>query len=457
MSFDFIVRSKCVVTPEATIDAGIAIRGETIVGILPSDQIRSGDRVVDAGDAMVLPGLVDTHIHINEPGRTEWEGFETATRAAAAGGVTTLVDMPLNSSPVTTTADALDTKVRAARGRIWVDCGFWGGLIPSNAGSIGSLLDAGVVGVKAFLVDSGIDEFPMASEEVLRKAMPILARYQLPLLVHAEETLAGGTPARMPDDARRYQTYLASRPPEMELNAARRMVRLGREFGCPVHVVHLSAAGVLAESNRARSQGLRVTVETCPHYLLLAAEEIPDGRTEFKCAPPIRERENRERLWRALGEGAIDMVVSDHSPCTPALKLTDSGDFLRAWGGISSIQFGLSLLWTNARRRGFSIQDVSRWMSAAPARLAGFANRKGVIAPGYDADLVVIDPDAGFTLEPGMIQYRHPLTPYLGQRLEGRVQMTFLRGRKVYEGGHFFGPPPGQTLLRPSPPMNLQV
>jgi len=308
------------------------------------------------------------------------------------------------------------------------------------------------VGVKAFLVDSGIDEFPMASEEVLRKAMPILARYRLPLLVHAEEKLAGDTPPRVPDDARRYQTYLASRPAEMELNAARRMVRLGREFGCPVHVVHLSAAGVLAESNRARSQGLRFTVETCPHYLLLAAEEIPDGRTEFKCAPPIRERENRERLWRALGEGAIDMVVSDHSPCTPALKLTDSGDFLRAWGGISSIQFGLSLLWTNARRRGFSIQDVSRWMSAAPARLAGFANRKGVIAPGYDADLVVMDPDAGFTLERGMVQHRHPLTPYLGQRLEGRVQMTLLRGRKIYEDGKFLGSPAGQTLLRSPPP-----
>jgi allantoinase len=311
----------------------------------------------------------------------------------------------LNSNPVTTTASALQIKTQAAKGRLFVDCGFWGGLIPGNAAGLDELLDAGVAGVKA------------------------------------NDSLSGA-------DSRRYATYLASRPPAMEVEAVRRMVRLSRELKCPVHIVHLSAAAALEHASQARQEGLPFSLETCPHYLTLSAEEIGDGRTEFKCAPPIREKSNQERLWRGLREGIIDAVVSDHSPCSPALKLSETGDFLKAWGGVSSLQFGLSLIWTQAQRRGFGLEELARWMSAAPAKLAGLQGRKGSIAPGQDADLVVWNPEEEFTLSREMIQHRHRLTPYLGRKLRGVVKMTFLRGRKVYERGTVIGPPAGETLLR---------
>jgi len=301
--------------------------------------------------------------------------------------------------------------------------------------------------VKAFLIHSGIDDFPMATEDELRKGMPILARAGLPLLVHAEiET--SDTASNSVGDPRRYSTYLASRPSQMEVEAVSRMVRLCREFRCPVHVVHLSAAEALQDASRARKEGLPVSLETCPHYLTLAAEDIPDGRTEFKCAPPIREKSNREALWQGLREGTIDAIVSDHSPCAPALKLPQAGDFVKAWGGVSSLQFGLSLIWTEAQKRGFGLEHLTKWMSAAPARLAGFEKLKGIIAPGYDADLVVWNPEAQFTLTPEMIHHRHAVTPYLGRSLRGLVEMTYLRGRKVYERGTFLGPPSGRPLLR---------
>lgn len=444
---DFILRSRRVVTPQGKIDAGVAIKGETIAAVVAPEQIPSGCPLVDVGTAVVSPGLIDTHVHVNEPGRTDWEGFETATRAAAAGGITTIVDMPLNSQPVTTTAAALETKVQATSGKLWVDCGFWGGLVPSNAESLGGLLDAGVAGVKAFLIHSGIDDFPMAGEVDLRRGMPLLARRRLPLLVHAEVALPDDVPGRL-GEPRRYSTYLASRPPRMELEAVERMVRLCRELRCPVHVVHLSAAGALEATSRARAEGLPFSVETCPHYLTLAAEEVPDGRTEFKCAPPIREKSNQEKLWEGLAAGRIDSVVSDHSPCLPALKLLDAGDFVNAWGGVSSLQFALSLVWTAAQRRGFGPEQLAGWMSAAPARLAGFERCKGSIAPGQDADLVVWDPEAQFTLFSEMIHHRHPVTPYLGRSLRGVVEMTFLRGRMIYDRGEYPGAPSGQPLLR---------
>lgn len=447
MSFDWVVRSRRVLTPQGMRDAGVAIEGEKIAAILEADQIPPGSPQLDAGNWVVMPGLVDTHAHINEPGRTEWEGFETATRAAAAGGITTLVDMPLNSVPVTTSVEALEAKLRAAAGRIWVDCGFWGGLVPGNAQSLQPLLEAGVAGIKAFLVHSGIDDFPRVAEKELRQAMPALARSGLPLLVHAEVDLPGSAHAPTRDDPRSYATYLASRPPEMEVEAVRQMIGLCRELGTPVHVVHLSSARVLNDAIRARSEGLPLSLETCPHYLILAAEDVPQGKTEFKCAPPIRERENRELLWKALGEGHIDLVVSDHSPCPPALKLPEVGNFLTAWGGISSLQFGLPMVWTHARKRGFSIAQLSKWMSAAPARLAGLTG-KGGIAPGGDADLVIWDPDEGFTLEAQMIHHRHPVTPYLRHSFQGVVKATFLRGQKIYEGGRFLGTPSGRAVLR---------
>ncbi|HEX9507959.1 MAG TPA: allantoinase AllB [Myxococcales bacterium] len=448
MNFDFVVRSRRVLTPQGMRDAGVAIDGEKIAGILHPDQIPSGSPQLDAGNSVVMPGLVDSHAHINEPGRTEWEGFETATRAAAAGGITTLVDMPLNSIPVTTSVEALEVKMCAAAGRIWVDCGFWGGLVPGNAKSLQPLLEAGVAGIKAFLVHSGIDDFPKVAEKELRQAMPVLTRSGLPLLVHAEIDLSQSSQAPPRGDPRSYATYLASRPPEMEVEAVRQMIGLCRELRTPVHVVHLSSARVLNDAIRARSEGLPLTLETCPHYLILAAEDVPQGKTEFKCAPPIREKENRDLLWKALDEGHIDLVVSDHSPCLPALKLPEVGNFLTAWGGISSLQFGLPMVWTHARKRGFSIAQLSKWMCAAPAHLAGLTGRKGAIAAGHDADLVIWNPEKGFTLEAQMIHHRHPVTPYLGHSLQGVVKMTFLRGRKIYEEGNFLGPPSGRAVLR---------
>jgi allantoinase len=390
--------------------------------------------VIDVGHLVVSPGLVDCHVHVNEPGRTEWEGFETATRAAAAGGVTTLVDMPLNCVPVTTTANALERKRRACAGKLHADVGYWGGVVPDNVAALPGLAEAGVLGCKAFLVHSGIDEFPNTTEADLRRAMPVLRAHGLPLLAHAELDL--GAPPQI-GDVRAYDGYLRSRPPEWEEQAIRLLVRLCRETGCAVHVVHLSAAASLPTLRAAKAEGLPITVETCPHYLCLEAEAIPDGATHFKCAPPIRDHANREALWRGLLEGVIDFVISDHSPCAPALKLPERGDFHAAWGGISSLQLGLAAIWTEARRRGVGVAALAAWMSARPAKLAGLGARKGRIAPGLDADLVVWDPDEPHSVEASELLFRHKISPYVGRVLVGRVKMTLLRGRAVYDGaGH---------------------
>ena len=391
-----------------------------------------------AADEVLLPGLTDTHVHVNEPGRTLWEGFASATRAAAAGGITTIIDMPLNSIPPTTDPAALHAKRESARGQVYVDVGFWGGAVPGNADQLGALDEAGVFGFKCFLADSGVPEFPPLDEAGLDRALRVTAAFKSLLIVHAEDaaTIAG---APRPEGTA-YASFLRSRPPAAETAAIARVIRLARETGGRVHVLHLSGAEALGMIAAARREGLPLTVETCPHYLAFAAEEIPDGATEFKCCPPIRERANRERLWAALGAGVIDCVVSDHSPCPPELKMRELGQFAAAWGGISSVQVALPVVWTQARARGYHLADVIRWMASGPARLAGLPG-KGQIAPGCDADLVAFAPDETFIVDPGRLYHRHRLTPYAGMSLSGVVRRTWLRGVPVT------GERPGGRLL----------
>jgi allantoinase len=448
---ELIVRGKRVVTPEGERAAAIHIRGGAIAAVAEFGDVPSGVPVHEAGELVVMPGLVDTHVHINEPGRTEWEGFSTATRAAAAGGVTTLVEMPLNSIPATTTAAAYREKLAAAAGKLWVDTGFWGGMVPGNAAEIRPLWDAGVFGFKCFLVPSGVEEFKNVTEADLRASLPELAACDEPLLVHAElprpienatARLAKGASARL------YATWLASRPRESENEAIALLLRLSREFKVRMHVVHLSSSDAVVPLRQAKAEGVRVSVETCPHYLTFAAEEIGEGATEFKCAPPIRERENRDRLWAALGDGTIDMIASDHSPCPSAMKLQEEGDFLRAWGGIASLQLALPAVWTEAHSRGYAVTRLGKWLCHEPARLAGLGGKKGAIAPGYDADLVVWNAGAKFRVEPAALHHRHKLTPYAGRELRGAVETTFLRGRKIYEHGEFPAGPIGHVLQR---------
>ncbi|AHG89678.1 allantoinase [Gemmatirosa kalamazoonensis] len=423
------LRSRRVVTAKGVHAASVHVVDGRIVSVSTWDDA-SAD-VIDVGDDVVMPGLVDTHVHVNEPGRTEWEGFATATRAAAAGGVTTILDMPLNAVPATTTAAALEAKRDAARGNTAVHVEYIGGVVPGNAGELEGLRDAGVRAFKCFLSPSGVDEFGHVTEADLREAFPVLQSLGLPLMVHAEdpacllEAPAGGS--------RRYLDWLASRPAQAERSAITMLVRLMERWPTPVHVVHLSSAGSLGIVADARARGLPLTVETCPHYLTFAAEEIPDGATEYKCAPPIRRTTERDALWEALLDGEIDLVASDHSPCPPAMKGSD-GDFFAAWGGIASLQLGLSAVWTGARARGVGVERLTEWMSAAPARLAGLHDRKGRIAPGYDADLVMWDPDASFVVDAARLHHRHPVTPYAGRELFGVVRRTYVGGRIVYDG-----------------------
>ncbi|TBR21063.1 allantoinase AllB [bacterium] len=440
----FALKSRRVATPEGLGRAVVVVSGGAVAAVLPYDAAPEGLELRDLGDLALLPGLVDTHAHVNEPGRAEWEGFETATRAAAAGGITTVVDMPLNSIPATTTKEALLAKRAAADGRCAVDYGFWGGVVPGNAGELAPMAAEGALGFKCFLVPSGVDEFPHVREADLKAAMPVLAKLGLPLLVHAE--LEG--PCGPAGPWRRYAGYLASRPRDWEDRAVRLMVRLCRETGCRVHIVHLSSSGALAEVAAAKKEGLPFTVETCPHYLTFCAEDIEDGQTPFKCAPPIREAENREKLWDALRSGLIDMVVSDHSPCTPALKDLEGGDFQKAWGGIAGLQFSLSAVWTGMKARGLGLGELAHLMSRTPAHFAGLAARKGGLAFGKDADLVVFDPEATLTPQPFGVLHRHPVTPYCGRPLSGAVRTTYLRGVPVYDGGTFPGGPSGRPAVR---------
>ena len=447
---DLILRSRRVVLPDGVRPASVLVRGGVIARVGEHGDAAEGAEVVDAGDAVVMPGLVDTHVHVNEPGRTEWEGFETATRAAAAGGVTTLVDMPLNSVPATTSVAGLRAKLAAAEGRCSVDVGFWGGVVPGNADQLRPLWEAGVLGFKCFLSPSGVDEFGHVGEAELRAAMPVLAALGAPLLVHAESpaVLERAAAACAGLDGRRYASYLRSRPPEAEVEAIDLLIRLSREYGTRVHVVHLASTDPLPLLRAARDEGLPVTVESCPHYLHFAAEEIGDGATAWKCAPPIRGRDTRDGLWQALRAGDVDLIASDHSPCPPGMKGADAGDFFAAWGGIASLQLGLPVVWTAARRRGFGPEHVARWMARAPARLAGLGGRKGAIAAGADADLVVWDPDAELRVDARALEHRHAVTPYAGSVFSGVVLRTYVRGTPVHDRGQFAAPPAGRLLLR---------
>lgn len=442
----FAIRSRRVTTPEGLRPAAVVVRGGRIARVEAWEAVPD-EEVLDAGDSVLMPGVVDLHVHADDPGRAEWEGFEHATRAAAAGGVTAFVDMPLNSVPPTTSRAGLAAKRAAADGRLAVDVGLWGGLVPENAppagelaaddGEVAALWREGVLGFKAFLAPSGVDEFPAVGEDELRRALPLLARLGAPLLVHAELParldLAWGEAA---DDARcrSYAAWLASRPPAAEAAAIALVAAIAGEVGARVHVVHVSSAEGVEAVRRARQRGLAISAETCPHYLVGCAEEIADGATAWKCAPPVREARHREALWRALAGGDLDLVASDHSPSPPAGKLLDRGDFARAWGGIASLQLLLPLTWTEARRRGFGLERLAEWLCAAPARTAGLAGRKGAIAPGHDADLVVWDPDARFTVAPDRLYHRHPVCPYAGRELAGVVRRTFVRGVEVFDG-----------------------
>jgi len=428
LSSTLTLRSSRVVLPDGIRPAAVRVENGRIAAIRAPQDVPQGEEVVDVGASVIMPGLVDTHVHINEPGRTQWEGFETATRAAAAGGITTLVDMPLNSIPATTSVAALEMKRAAAAGKCAVDVHFWGGVVPGMTDSLRSLYHAGALGFKCFLVPSGVDEFPHVTEADLRQAMPVLAELGVVLLVHAElpEELRGAR-----GNPRQYPAYLASRPRKAEDAAIDLMVDLCREFRTPVHIVHLSSSDALPSIEQARQEGLPLTVETCPHYLFFEAESIPVGATEYKCAPPIREAENRERLWAALGTGLIDMVVTDHSPCVPEMKQAASGDFMKAWGGIASLECSLSAVWTAARKRGYGIDRVAQWMSERPARLAGLDGRKGRIAVGYDADLVVWDPEGRWLCRAARLRQRHKITPYDGMELDGVIQAVYSHGQQV--------------------------
>ncbi|MFD7640559.1 allantoinase AllB [Kitasatospora sp. NPDC059795] len=444
-----VFRSRRVALPDGEWPADVLVRAGRIAQVAAYGALEAGGEreLTDLGSLALLPGLVDTHVHVNEPGRTEWEGFASATRAAAAGGVTTIVDMPLNSVPPTTSSGGLAVKRKAAEGRVWVDVGFWGGAVPGNTGELELLYRDGVFGFKSFLAPSGVEEFPhLADPAELTAALTEQARIGALAIVHAEDPAVLDAAPHVP--GRRYRDFLASRPDEAESAAVAALLECARRTGARVHLLHVSSATVLPLLRRARADGVRVTAETCPHYLTFLAEQVPDGETEFKCCPPIRGAANRELLWQALADGEFAAVVSDHSPSTAALKLGrrtgGSGDFAAAWGGIASLQVGLPAVWSEARGRGHSLADVVRWMAAGPADLVGLTGTKGAVAAGCDADLVAFDPDAEFTVRPEGLHHKNPVTPYAGRTLTGQVRRTWLRGRPVELGGE----PSGRLLVR---------
>lgn len=423
------LRARRAVIDGAEQSVTVGLDGGRIAWLAAYDDQVPAQQVLElAGDEVLLPGLVDTHVHVNEPGRTEWEGFASATRAAAAGGVTTIVDMPLNSIPPTTTLAGLEAKLKAARGQAFIDVGFWGGAVPGNLPDLAPLHEAGVFGFKCFTLDSGVEEFPPLDQAELAAAMAETARLDSLLIVHAEDhaVIDHATPAH----GEHYDGFLHSRPREAENLAIAQVIEQAARTGGRAHVLHLSSSDALPLIRSARAEGVRLTVETCPHYLSFIAEDVPDGATEFKCCPPIREGANRELLWAALAEGTIDLVVTDHSPCTPELKRFDTGDFGEAWGGIASLQVGLPAVWTAARDRGHSLAEVVGWMARATADFVGLADR-GRIAVGAAADLVVFAPDEEFTVEVARLQHKNPVSAYAGRTLSGVVRQTWLAGTPV--------------------------
>jgi allantoinase len=441
IEYDTVFRARRLVTAAGEDSGCVGVAGGRIAALSPLQAGLEGRRVVEFGDDVVLlPGLVDSHVHVNEPGRTEWEGFATATRAAASGGVTTILDMPLNSIPPTVDLAALEIKRKSAEGQCVVDVGFWGGAIPGNLGELRGLHDAGVFGFKCFLLHSGVDEFPPLHPADLDVYLETLRGFGGLLIVHAEDSSAiDQAPSA---HGARYLDFLSSRPRAAENLAIGQVIQAARRTGAPVHILHLSSSDALPMIASARREGVRITAETCPHYLALSAEEIPDGATQFKCCPPVREAANRELLWRGLADGTIDCIVSDHSPCTPELKRLDVGDFGLAWGGISSLEVGLPVVWTEARRRGFALADVVRWMAEGPAQLVGL-QRKGRIALGCNADLCVFAPDETFVVDPERLHHKHSITPYGGRSLTGVVRSSWLRGEELTDDE-----PRGRLLTR---------
>jgi allantoinase len=439
MATGLAISAARVITPDGERSATILIRGGVIVAL--TDRPPAGiAQVVIPDDRVLLPGLVDSHVHVNEPGRTEWEGFATATAAAAAGGVTTIVDMPLNSIPATVDVPALEVKQASTKGKLAVDVAFWAGAVPGNADELRPLHDAGVVGFKCFLLPSGVDEFAPLDPAGVRTAMKRIKDFDGLLIAHAEDaTVIDKAPQAR---GRHYADFVASRPAAAEVSAIEALFEQTSATGCRTHVVHLSSAESLPLIRAAKAAGLPVTVETCPHYLTLRAEDVPDGATQFKCCPPIRDDANREQLWAGLVDGTLDMVVSDHSPCTVDAKCLDTGDFGAAWGGIASVQLGLPAIWTEAADRGIPLTDVVRWMATAPAALTGLADR-GAIAAGQHADLCVFAPDERFVVDPARLRHRHPISPYARRELRGVVEQTWLHGVPIRDGqrrGRLVGP-----------------
>ncbi len=432
---DLVLRGQRVLLAEGLRPAALHIADGKIVAVTAYEAWGDADRIIDAGDKLVTPGLVDSHVHINEPGRTEWEGFRTATEAAAAGGITTVVDMPLNCIPATTTRKAAELKLEALRDQLHVDVAFWGGVVPGNVDELKGLADFGVPGAKCFLCPSGVDEFPHVQRQHLDAALPILRDLGLTLLVHAEVPgpLDRAELEVAHQDPRAYQTYLRSRPNAAEDEAVALIIELAKKHKAPAHIVHLSSASALPLLRTAQAEGVPISAETCLHYLAFAAEDVPDGATTYKCAPPIRERANQQRLWAGLEDGALGMVVSDHSPCTPQLKHPETGNFLAAWGGIASLQLGLSVLWTLSQQRGHDVARMFTWNAEGPARLTGLDKRKGKLAAGFDADVVIWDDTAQFTVEAAALRHKHKVTPYAGRTLQGVVHQTWVGGKLAYD------------------------
>ncbi|MGB3949086.1 MAG: allantoinase AllB [Bacteroidia bacterium] len=442
----FGIHSINVLTENGLKDATLIIENG-IISDIKDGKIDADFVVEELHDLVVMPGIIDSHVHINEPGRTEWEGFETITKAAVAGGITTLVDMPLNSSPVTTTVATFQQKLDATVGKLYCNCAFWGGVVPDNINELEALIKSGVLGIKAFLTHSGIDEFPNVTLSDLKAAMPILAKYNVPLLAHAEIDEMHDGIIQFEKNPTNYKAYLNSRPKEWEDNAVDLLIALCEEFKSPIHIVHLSSANNIEKIAAAKAKGLPLTVETCPQYLYFNAEDIPNASTLFKCAPPIREQENNQKLWDALKNGTIDFIVTDHSPATPELKKIESGNLKEAWGGIASIQFSLPVVWTKAKEKGFKVSEMAQLMSNAVARFIG-QNKKGALKVGYDADIVVWNPNEQFIVQKENILYRHKISPYVGEKLYGVVKQTYVGGKKVYENGNFLSLPQGNLIIQ---------
>jgi allantoinase len=447
MKVDLAIKSKNILTPSGMMDGYVLISDGKISDVVTAIPSEINFDVDDVGESVVMPGVIDPHVHINEPGRTDWEGFNTATRAAAAGGVTTLIEMPLNASPVTTTKNNFQLKLDATKNQLHVNCGFWGGVVPDNYNDLEELLQSGVFGLKAFLTHSGIDEFPNTTNEHLHKALLLLKKYNKPLLVHCELDALHSGLKLLEDNPDSYVAYMKSRPPIWEDNAIKRMIVLCRETGARVHIVHLSSANTLDLIRKAKEEGLPLTVETAQHYLFFTAEKIPDGGTEYKCAPPIRQKANNELLWEALLDGTIDFVATDHSPAPPEMKEIASGNFMKAWGGIAGLQFALSALWTKASMRKIPLTTIAKWLCENPAKFTQLST-KGKIEKNFDADIVVWDPNKKFIVKESNVQHKHKLTPYLNLGLSGVIEQTYVGGIKVFDNGNFIHLNQGKILKK---------